>query len=181
MPTNHTKPHESRPGFLLLLFVTFVLFVGTLRSDIVIPGGLYPEQPPSDGVLIPLGTGLFDAPATGGPYGRQSNEWVDVSAGTAAGGATNMDISGCPAITQVVYSAGTFTVKGPAIGGSSGITLAQLIGGNPTNGMWITLAVDNGTLTQGGTNYTGALMVGNPYNGAWISLDIINGRVADEN
>jgi len=104
MPTNHTNRHESHPGFVLLLFVTFVLFVGTLSADLVIPGVLVTEPPPSEGIPIPFGTGLADAPSTGGPYGRQSNAWVEVTGG------------GTGAVSSVNGKTGSVTIDSSDVG-----------------------------------------------------------------
>lgn len=49
--------------------------------------------------------------------------WTDVA--VVASGATNMDVTGCPAVTSATYNAWTrlFTLKGPALaGGGSGAT-----------------------------------------------------------
>jgi len=154
--------------------------VGNVFSDIVIPGGLYPEPPPSEGVLIPLGTGLPDAPASGGPYGRQSNAWVEVTVGTSTGGIS--------VVVNTTNNAGVASIAGDTLyigtnapAAAAGVTLASLSGINPTNGAPITLAVNVGLLTFGGTNWTGALTVLNPYNGAAISLDVLDGMITDEN
>jgi len=183
MPTNHTKPHKSRPGFLLLLFVTFVLFVGTLRSDIVIPGGLYPEQPPSDGVPIPLGSGLSDAPATGGPYGRQSNAWVEVSGGTGG-------VSGVNAVINTTNLAGVASIAGSTIyigaqqvAGTTGGLTNILNGGTSGSTGSVTIAGSEATITfpapWSSTNgmTLAAFRACSPTNGAWLTLTVSGGLV----
>jgi hypothetical protein len=84
-----------------------LLALAVSRADVEIPGGIIPIVPPGE-TSVPLPGGLPDAPATGGPYGRQSNAWVEVSGGTGG-------VSGVNAVINTTNLAGVASIAGSTI------------------------------------------------------------------
>ena len=124
-----------------LAIMLSAIALAAMGDDIPIGGGGLVVEPGPGDVPIFTGGGITDAPATNGPYARQSNAWVDVSGLYAPSGSVG-GVSGDTNLWNAAITNGGVVINGVPIGNGSNVTIAASGGGDVTNSaLWLSNSV----------------------------------------